>query len=731
MDLVIVESPNKTKKLAEILGSNYSLIATAGHFRDLPHKEMGIDIDSGSFALSYEFTPPAPIPNKPGSFFPGGKDRIDRIKALVKNASKIYIATDLDREGEAIAWHVKDALNLNNNNYKRIVFNEITEEALLNAIKNTRLIDDKMVESQEGRRAADRLVGYMVSPVLSDLMGFKASSGRVQSVALRLIVDREREINKFKPIAHFGAVAFFDEKKWSAEWDTAPFLTGDSQYIFDEKLAQLAASFTAFKVIASETKPRREAPPAPFSTSTLLQAASIKLNFNSDKTSKLAQKLFEQGVITYIRTDTNNLAESANIEIREYAQSKGFSVAEKMRKFPSKDGAQEAHEAIRPTHIEADSEGSTDDEKTLYKFIRDRALASQLADAVYSVNSLVLEAKKENETFTFKASGKTLVSEGWRKLTKDDSTNEDQEEENTNGKVPQLAVGSTVTAGSAKVLNKSTKAPSRYTEASLVKKLEAEQIGRPATYSSIITTITRRKYVEEKAKKFVPTEIGCKIIDVLVDCEFEFVELGFTQMLEEQLDKIYTNEATYTDVIQRLYDSLVRDLERLSAKGMLMPTHDCPECGSRLKRVDGKNGVFWGCSQWEAGCKCIMDDLNGKPVPRKVHLCPVCSSKLASWKDIWFCTNKELEPKCPAIPNYRGAPMAAALYKCPVNGCGKPMRRIKGTNGFFWGCTGYSDGCKGSLPDKAGKPDREGKGKAKATPSGGSTKPSKKPLRRV
>ncbi len=710
MHVVIVESPNKTKKLTEILGSNYSVTATAGHFRDLPHKEMGIDIDSGTYALSYVYTSPAPIPNKPGSFFPGGKDRIDRIKSLLKSANTIYIATDLDREGEAIAWHVKDALNLNNN-YKRIVFNEITESAVLAAIKNTRLIDDKMVESQEGRRAADRLVGYMVSPLLSDLMGFPASAGRVQSVALRLIVDREREILKFKPVNHFGCLASFNKKQWAAEWDTTDYLTDNSPYIFDENLAQLAASCTAFEVINSETKPRRESPPAPFSTSTLLQASSIKLNFNSDKTSKLAQKLFEQGVITYIRTDTNNLAETANIEIREYAQSLGFSIAEKMRKFPSKDGAQEAHEAIRPTHIDAETEGATDDEKTLYKLIRDRALASQLADAVYSVNHVVLVATKEGKKFTFKATGKTLVSEGWRKLTKEDSTSEDQEED-SNGKVPELAIGSSITADSTEILNKRTKAPSRYTEASLVKKLETEQIGRPATYSSIITTITRRKYVEEKAKKFVPTEIGCKIIDVLVDCEFEFVELGFTQMLEAQLDKIYTNEATYADVINRLHESLVRDLEGMAAKGKLMPSHDCPECGSRLKRVNGKSGIFWGCSQWEAGCKCIMDDLNGKPVPRKVHLCPVCSTKLANAKEYWFCTNKELETKCPTIPNYKGAPMATALYKCPMSGCGKPMRRIKGANGFFWGCTGYQEGCKAKLSDKAGKPDREEKKKA-------------------
>lgn len=727
MDVVIVESPNKTKKISEILGNQYTVTATAGHFRDLPHKEMGIDIDAGTYELTYVYTPPTPIPNKPGAHFPGGKDRIDRIKNLLKNANTVYIATDLDREGEAIAWHVKDALKLTNN-YKRIVFNEITESAVLASLKATRLIDDKMVESQEGRRAADRLCGYMVSPILSDLLGFPASAGRVQSVALRLIVDREREIDRFKPISHFGCIAFFNKKQWSAEWDTSDYLTGDSSYIFDENLARLAASCKEFKVISSEKKPRKESPPAPFSTSTLLQAASIKLNFNSDKTTKLAQKLFEQGAITYIRTDTNNLAESANIEIRDYAQALGLSISEKMRKFPSKDGAQEAHEAIRPTHIETDTAGTTDDEQTLYRFIRERAIASQLADAVYSVNSLVLASTVEGKTFTFKATGKTLVSEGWRKLTKEDATSEDQEDDSSNGKVPEMAVSSVIVADETNVMNKKTKAPSRYTEASLVKKLESEQIGRPATYSSIITTITRRKYVEEKSKKFVPTEIGCKIIDVLVDCEFEFVELGFTQMLEEQLDTIYTSQTTYSEVVDRLHKSLVRDLERLAEKGKLMPTHDCPECGSRLRRVNGKNGIFWGCSQWEAGCKVIMDDQGGKPVPRKVHLCPVCSSKLANTKDFWFCTNKEKEgdDRCPTIPNYRGAPMAAALYKCPINGCGKPMRRIKGSNGFFWGCTGFKEGCKATLPDKAGKPERDIKAKTATSSSKG-----KKPLRRV
>jgi DNA topoisomerase I len=702
MDVVIVESPNKVKKLSELLGTGYQVTATSGHFRDLPHKVMGVDIEGHTFALTYEFTPPSPIPNQPGKFFPGGKDRLDRVKMMAKNANNIYIATDLDREGEAIAWHVRETLQPKH--YRRIVFNEITESALKSALKNYRLIDDKMVEAQEGRRAADRLVGYLVSPVLSELLGFPASAGRVQSVALRLVVDREREILKFKPISHYGAIAWFDNKKWSAEWDTTEHLTGDSPYIFDTALAQLAATCKNFEVIHSEKKPRKESPPAPFSTSTLLQAASIQLNFSSDKTSKLAQKLFEQGVITYIRTDTNNLAEEANLEIRAFAQQNGYAIAEKIRKFPSKDGAQEAHEAIRPTHIDSVSEGTTDDEKTLYRLIWERAVASQLADAVYSVNHLVLKATAGGKTFRFKATGKTLVSEGWRKLTKDDSTNEDTEED-SNGKVPEHPVGADINSEKSEVLNKKTKAPSRYTEASLVKKLEAEQIGRPATYSTIITTLTRRGYVEEKAKRFIPSEVGCKIVDALVESQFEFIELGFTQSLEEKLDQIYTSEATYIDVISTLHDSVVRDLERLTAQGRLMPTHDCPECKAPLKRVKSKTGkFFWGCSRWQEGCKCLMDDVGGKPIKRKIHNCPECQSPLALNKTYWFCTNKEL--KCPTIPNYRAEPMAASLYRCPQAGCGKPMRRIKGSNGFFWGCSGYKEGCKATLPDKAGLPDR-------------------------
>ncbi len=485
MKLLVVESPNKVKKIAGILGDGWIVEASVGHVRDLPHRELGIEGDG--YELQYEYIPPKPIPGSPGKFFAGGEARVARIASKAAEAEVVYLATDPDREGEAIAWHLKEALELSDDDYQRVTFSEITDSAVHKAVAQPRRLDMQLVHAQEARRALDRMVGYLVSPLLSDQLGMSLSAGRVQSPAVRLVVDREREIQGFRETNHFGARVSFDGGAWQAEWHTKPFLQGDQKYILDEALASRAAACRDFAVIASETTTQAEAPPKPFSTALLLQAASVTLKFDPEVTAKLAQKLFEQGVITYIRTDSVNFSDEAIAELRAHAQQNGWAVPATPRRFKAKSDAQEAHEAIRPTHIDATEAGETPDERALYRLIWLRSMASQLADARYSVNTVELQARAGSETFEFRAKGRTLLDAGWRVLTASDAAEDPdagdgEDDAPADGKVPKLDAGSAKRADSGQLLKKRTKPPTRYTKATLIKKLEACGIGRPATY---------------------------------------------------------------------------------------------------------------------------------------------------------------------------------------------------------------------------------------------------------
>lgn len=652
MNLMIIESPGKLKKLATILGDDWKIAASVGHIRDLPQKEIGVH--APDFSPDYELTE-------------RGKGVLEKLKALAKQADKVYLATDPDREGEAISWHLQECLRLKNP--IRVSFGEITPKAVNAAIQNPGKVDMQLVAAQEARRVLDRLVGYRVSPELSRQSGQRLSAGRVQSPAVFLVVERERQIKAFKVTNHFGAILFFPgqelEGEWSAEWQTKPdFVTDDTPYFMDRSFAEVVAAIPEVEVIKFTEGETKRSPPPPFTTSTLQQAASVALGMNPKETMDLAQKLYEQGHITYHRTDNPNISEESLPVIASVAALAGLDMANSQRKFKAPDGAQAGHPAITPTHWNAEEAGETPEQQALYQLIRIRAIACQLADARYSVRAAHLQGTEPSsgKTVTFEGRGRTLTYSGWLKLLAGDQTEEGEGKEPANP-IPKLAEGQRLTVGRGKLLEKKTKPPSRYTQASLVKKLDSEGIGRPATYAAIMENITARGYVSIDSKKFLqPTDTGELVIDSLVG-KFAFIDLGFTRDLESQLDRIASGQARYRDVIGSVDSQLQRELDTLQVTAQL-PVHACPACTRPLWRIKGGNGWFWGCTGYP-DCKVTLPDSKGKPGERKQQ--------------------------------------ALSEFSCQ---CGKPLvhKIKKGKGGFdFWGCSGYPS-CKTTYQDKDGKP---------------------------
>ncbi|QBC45888.1 type I DNA topoisomerase [Iodobacter fluviatilis] len=653
-NLMIVESPTKAKKIGAMLGDGWVVRASRGHIRDLPQSGMGIDLTN--FKPTYQV-------------YSDKKDIVARLKSDVENADVVYLATDPDREGEAISWHLQQVLKLKDN-YHRITFDAIAEDTIKKAIASPRKIDLAMFAAQEARRLADRLIGYEVSPLIQSLSGVQnASAGRVQSPAVRLVLDREKAIRAFKATSHYSAEAEF-APKWTAELIVADHIADSSPYLLDRRVAEQAASAKQFKVVSvSRGKEARRAPPPPFSTSTLYQAASVTLGFTSNDSAALAQKLFELGAITYHRTDSVNFEPEQAELIRDFAVSKGLAVPAKPRRFKSKDSAQEAHEAIRPYSISVMSAGEDEDQKKLYQMIWLRALASQCEDAVYSLTEVVLEAQGLNSTYRFKANGRKLISPGWRKVTPNDfdDDNENAEAKGDTPEIPELKEGMILPAIKTRVMDKKTSAPSRYTEASLIKALESAGIGRPSTYPAILKGCFDRGYIEVKKKLFYPTPVAELLMGFMIG-RFTFVELLYTAKLEEALDAIATGKLQQNVVLTGLYNRLRQEIEHVKATETAVIAHPCPACGAALRRMKGEHGHFWGCSRFQEGCKVSMNDEKGKPVPK--------------------------QPKAQAP--------ASQKYACPK--CAKPLRLIDSAKGKFWGCTGYSEGCKSSYQDKGGKP---------------------------
>ncbi len=646
--LVIVESPGKIKKLAAILGDSYKIAASVGHVRDLPTREIGVQ--APDFVPKYEPTE-------------RGREILAKLKGEIAKADRVILATDPDREGEAIAWHLADALGLKKP--ERTTFNSITAPVVQAAMKSTRTIDMALVRAQEARRVLDRLVGYQVSPALSDVAQEQLTAGRVQTPAVRLVVDRERAIQAFTSTKHYGAVLDFPGG-WSAEWDTGPFLADGSEYLTDQGLAERVAALRAVTVSTFENTEAKKAPPAPFTTSTLQQAAGAKLKFKPKQTMELAQKLYELGAIVYHRTDSPNMSEEGMADVAAYANAAGLPLSPKRRTWKAKDGAQEGHEAIRPTHCADLDAGASDDERALYKLIWARAVASQLADAVYAVRSAKLTAELDGKPVEFTARGRTLVDPGWQAVyASDRDDGEEDEEQTSTNPIPALDVGTSATAENGRTLTKQTKPPARFTLPSLGKELEARGIGRPSTYAAILDNITSRGYiVEDKKGVLTPTPSGCKIIDALSG-GFGFADLDYTSRLEQQLDEIAEGQADYVGVVAAANNQLAAELGKLTAN---IEIHPCPNCGKPMRKRNGANGAFWGCTGYPA-CKTSLPDAQGKPGVRpprndSTHACPKCSKPLTRLQG----NTKTKPPKPYDFFRCSGYPICDAKYNVAADG---------------------------------------------------------------
>ena len=655
--LLIVESPNKKSKIRELLGDGFEVEASYGHVRDLPEKDIGV--------AAPDYRPHYVV----------GDDRakatLARLRKAVDRCDRVLLATDLDREGEAIAFHLAETLHLRQP--ERITYGEVTATALRAAVASPRPINDALVRAQEARRVLDRLVGYTVSPSLSNAAGERLSAGRVQSPAVRLVVDRERAIRRFEATTHYGAeLTFSGERPWLAQW--IPVLSEGEDYMLDRAVAEAVARTPCVRVLTFKATEAKKAPPPPFITSTLQQAAHSQLKFKPKLAMDLAQKLFEQGAITYMRTDALRLADEACDAIEAYARSTKLPVAAVRPTWKSKAAAQEAHEAIRPTHIEQEDAGETDQERAMYRMIRQRTLACLLAEARYAVRTAELEALDAvgGALPKFIARGRKLTDPGWKAVydePEDDDGEEAKAEEAlvARNPMPVLQPGAELPVAIGIVVTKTTEAPRRFSQASLVKALETHGIGRPSTYAAIMENITTRGYVtEDKKGCLAATPKAERVIDQLVGT-FAFAELDYTRELENELDEIAQGRKGYREVVAAAHTQLEAEL----ATRPVAPMHPCPECGAALRRRTGKKGVFWGCSAYPT-CAVTAPDVDGAPgvgaePSAGEHTCPHCAKSL-----------RRRTCSADADPKKRG-------YD-------------------FWGCTGYP-ACKSTFkPDATGAP---------------------------
>ena len=593
MRLVIVESPNKCSKIQEILGPGYKVMASVGHIRDLPEKQMGIT--GPNFAPAYEITKP---------------DVVKRLQDAAARAECVYLATDPDREGEAIAWHLAQALGLKNP--QRITYQSVTKEAIQAALGAPRPIDMHLVQAQECRRVTDRLVGYKVSPLLSAAFqgGTFLTAGRVQSAALRILVEREAQIKKFVSVTHYGVEFLFaaqDGQTWRAAWDTKPFLAPTEEYILDKGLAErIAATVKNFRVATYEEKQSKEGPQPPFVTATLQKAGEKALGLGVNDVMALAQKLFEGGHITYMRTDSPALSHEALAGIAEACQRHGFPTVPKVRAWKAKEGAQEAHEAIRPTHFENLDAGDTEAEKALYQLIWRRAVATQVADAVYAGQRIVLAGVGDfaGKELLARASSRRLVSPGWRAVY---NVADDEKQEEANN-LPVLKEGADLVAASGSVTTKKTAPPKRYTQSGLVDVMERYGIGRPSTYGATVAKLLSSGYVVLEKKNLVPTPQGVNVVLALTG-RFSFVDFDFTKKFEELLDDIAQGKKTYLELTAALDTRLQHELKAFTA-AVIPAERLCPDCGYPLKRLfkPGKYD-FFACN----ACQARFSSVTGKP----------------------------------------------------------------------------------------------------------------------
>lgn len=641
-DLIIVESPTKAKTIGRFLGSKYKIMASIGHLRDLPKSKMGVEIDN-DFEPQYINVR-------------GKAKTINEIKKAAKDADNIYLASDPDREGEAIAWHLAYLLGLDLEDKNRVVFNEITKDAVKEAIYKPRKIDQSLVDAQQARRVMDRIVGYELSPILWKKVKSGLSAGRVQSVALKLIVDREEEINKFIPEEYWSIEAFSKQDKIDFELRYfGRFVEGKlkakklpKEKDADDILKNIDKD--SFKVIDKSTSKKSRKPNKPFTTSTLQQEASKRLNFSTSKTMSIAQQLYEgisigkegtQGLISYMRTDSTRLSDTIVKQALDFINKEyGKEYAGPGNNYSAKgNNTQDAHEAVRVSSINRTPysirDYLTDDQFKLYRLIWQRTVASQMTNSQF----MATRYDFDNNGEIFKASGSVMIFDGYTKV---------MPTQDTSIILPDLAIGQTIKANDIQKTQHFTKPKPRYTEASLVKKLEENGIGRPSTYSSIIRSITSRKYVDFENKSLYPTDLGISVNNLLIEYFSSIINEQFTAKMESELDRIEADELQWKELMREFYKEFKVDLDnaKQSAEKVeikLEKTGEkCPECGKDLIYRDGRNGKFIGCSGFPE-CKftkAIIKDTGVK--------CPKCGGKIVEkiskrGKVFYGCNNF---PKC-------------------------------------------------------------------------------------
>jgi DNA topoisomerase I len=683
--LVIIESPGKAKAIQKYLGKGYVVEASFGHVKDLPKSTLGVDIDN-EFETEYIVIP--------------GKEKVlAKLKKLALSADNIYLAPDPDREGEAIAWHLAEELGEENNKGKkkkkkkdgdepdrirRVTFNEITKRAVQEAFEHPRDIDQNLVDAQQARRVLDRLVGYQVSPLLWDKVRRGLSAGRVQTVALRLIVEREREIKAFQKVEYWTIDAHLAGPKPPA-FDARFVGKGEEKIEVnngeDAEKIRAALEKADWVVRTVDRKERRRNATPPFTTSKLQQDSSRKLRFSVKRTMMIAQRLYEGvelgeegsvGLITYMRTDSTRVSNEALAEVREYITTqygKDY-LPETANVYKEKKAAQAAHEAIRPTsamrHPDQIKQYLKEDEFKVYKLIWQRFVASQITPAVFDQTTVDIDAKSGAETFWFRVTGSVLKFDGFLKVYEEAKDAKDEDDEELKHKLPALEPGQKLTSRELKPEQHFTEPPPRYNEASLVKELEERGIGRPSTYSAILSTIQERQYVQKVGGKFSPTEIGLVVTDLLVENFRDIFDVQYTARLEEELDEIEEGKETWTDALAGFYKRFAKDLKYAekhmeNVKRMEKPTDEkCERCGSPLVIKWGKHGSFYACSSYD------------KENPESCN----------------FTKENPIN-----LPDLDSADVQETTQEEYCENCGRVMVLKRGRFGQFMACTGYPD-CK-------------------------------------
>jgi len=650
--LIIVESPAKANTIKKFLGANTKVVASMGHIRDLPKSKLGVDIE-------HDFEPEY-------INIRGKGDLIKSLKKEAKSADVVYLATDPDREGEAIAWHLAKILEIPEDSVCRVTFNEITKEAVKESIKQPRKIDMNLTDAQQARRVLDRIVGYKISPLLWKKVKPGLSAGRVQSVAVKLIVDRENEIRNFIPEEYWNIYATLLDEKSKQDFVAKFYGKNDKKVELHKKeeVDEILSNIKNGKYIGTNIKngEKKRTPAPPFTTSTMQQEASRKIGFTIKKTMSVAQGLYEGvripekgsvGLITYMRTDSTRISEEARAVAKEViTQAYGANYYENRYYRQNKD-AQDAHEGIRPTyiHITPDSikDSLTPDQYKLYKLIYNRFIASQMAAAVYDTISVDIDVNE----YKFKASGQNLKFKGFMTLYVEGNDSKEDEEESTN--IPKLELNQEVKKEKLDAKQSFTEPPARYTEASLVKELETKGIGRPSTYSPIITTIIERRYIEKDKKQLVPTQLGEVVNTLLTENFTDIIDVTFTARVEDEFDEVAEGKEEWKQILREFYPPFEKELEKVDKELEHVKLEDevsdvkCDKCGRMMVVKMSRYGKFLACPGYPE-CKNIKPFVVTIDVP-----CPVCGGqvqvrKTKRGKNYYICeNNKNTEESCKFI----------------------------------------------------------------------------------